>query len=132
MLDSQLILADSFDPYKLVYERCLVFNPGSFQRRIWSVYHPHMSEIKERMEERCVSSDVPAIMSRLFGIGALLLAAPRSRRTPELTIIGFAVSYRTTTRTRVPRPRCSSPSLTVACPSHYIVVVNSQIRTPAR
>lgn len=52
----QLILADSFDPYKLVYERCLVFNPGSFHRRRfqWSTYHPHMTEIKERMEERCV------------------------------------------------------------------------------
>lgn len=52
----QLVLADSFDPYKLVYERCLVFNPGSFQRRrfTWSTYHPHMAEIKERMEERCV------------------------------------------------------------------------------
>jgi DNA polymerase epsilon subunit 2 len=50
---SQLILADAFDPYKLVYERCLVFNPGSFHRRkfTWGTYHPHMSEIKERMEE---------------------------------------------------------------------------------
>lgn len=53
----QLVLADSFDPYKLVYERCLVFNPGSFQRRrfTWSTYHPHMSEVKERMEERRVT-----------------------------------------------------------------------------
>ncbi|BGP19527.1 hypothetical protein JCM10213_000126 [Rhodosporidiobolus nylandii] len=52
-MPTTLILADSFDPYKLVYERCLVFNPGSFHRRkfTWSTYHPHMSEIKERMEE---------------------------------------------------------------------------------
>ncbi|BGP51155.1 DNA-directed DNA polymerase epsilon, subunit B [Rhodotorula kratochvilovae] len=52
-MPTTLILADSFDPYKLVYERCLVFNPGSFHRRrfAWSTYHPHMGEIKERMEE---------------------------------------------------------------------------------
>ncbi|GAA5849550.1 hypothetical protein JCM9279_007266 [Rhodotorula babjevae] len=52
-MPTTLVLADSFDPYKLVYERCLVFNPGSFQRRrfTWSTYHPHMAEIKERMEE---------------------------------------------------------------------------------
>ncbi|TNY17998.1 DNA polymerase alpha/epsilon subunit B-domain-containing protein [Rhodotorula diobovata] len=52
-MPTTLVLADSFDPYKLVYERCLVFNPGSFQRRrfTWSTYHPHMSEVKERMEE---------------------------------------------------------------------------------
>ncbi|BGP27219.1 DNA-directed DNA polymerase epsilon, subunit B [Rhodotorula toruloides] len=56
-MPTTLILADSFDPYKLVYERCLVFNPGSFQRRIWSVYHPHMSEIKERMEESELPDD---------------------------------------------------------------------------
>lgn len=53
MLPWQLILADKFDPYKLVYEDCLVFNPGSFARRKfgWSTYHPHMVEPKERMEE---------------------------------------------------------------------------------
>ncbi|GAA6030941.1 hypothetical protein JCM8097_008948 [Rhodosporidiobolus ruineniae] len=52
-MPTTLILADAFDPYKLVYERCLVFNPGSFHRRkfTWSTYHPHMGEIKERMEE---------------------------------------------------------------------------------
>ncbi|GAA5968677.1 hypothetical protein JCM11641_007722 [Rhodosporidiobolus odoratus] len=52
-MPTTLILADSFDPYKLVYERCLVFNPGSFHRRrfTWSTYHPHMSEMKDRMEE---------------------------------------------------------------------------------
>ncbi|GAA6004474.1 DNA polymerase epsilon noncatalytic subunit [Rhodotorula paludigena] len=52
-MPTTLVLADSFDPYKLVYERCLVFNPGSFHRRRfqWSTYHPHMGEIKERMEE---------------------------------------------------------------------------------
>ncbi|BGP57875.1 hypothetical protein JCM8202_001771 [Rhodotorula sphaerocarpa] len=52
-MPTTLVLADSFEPYKLVYERCLVFNPGSFQRRRfgWSTYHPHMTEIKDRMEE---------------------------------------------------------------------------------
>ncbi|GAA5824774.1 hypothetical protein JCM11251_005335 [Rhodosporidiobolus azoricus] len=52
-MPTTLVLADAFDPYKLVYEKCLVFNPGSFHRRrfTWSTYHPHMSEIKERMEE---------------------------------------------------------------------------------
>ncbi|GAA5853296.1 hypothetical protein JCM8547_000275 [Rhodosporidiobolus lusitaniae] len=52
-MPTTLILADAFDPYKLVYEKCLVFNPGSFHRRrfTWSTYHPHMGEIKERMEE---------------------------------------------------------------------------------
>jgi hypothetical protein len=53
----QLILADKFDPYKLVYEGCLVFNPGSFARRRfgWSTYYPQMVEPKERMEERYTS-----------------------------------------------------------------------------
>lgn len=52
----QLILADKFDPYKLVYEDCLVFNPGSFARRRfgWSTYYPQMVDPKERMEERWV------------------------------------------------------------------------------
>ncbi|KAI5478607.1 DNA polymerase epsilon subunit 2 [Pseudohyphozyma bogoriensis] len=52
-MPTTLILADKFDPYKLVYEDCLVFNPGSFARRkySWSTYHPHMVEPKERMEE---------------------------------------------------------------------------------
>lgn len=50
----QLILADKFDPYKLVYEDCLVFNPGSFSRRkfAWSTYYPQMLEPRDRMEER--------------------------------------------------------------------------------
>ncbi|GAA5982326.1 hypothetical protein JCM5350_006145 [Sporobolomyces pararoseus] len=52
-MPTTLVLADSFDPYKLVYEQCLVFNPGSFMRKkfSWSTYHPHMAEVKERMEE---------------------------------------------------------------------------------
>lgn len=58
----QLVLADSFEPYKLVYERCLVFNPGSFNRKRfgWSTYHPHLVEIRDRMEERCVPVSFPA------------------------------------------------------------------------
>ncbi|KAK4052790.1 DNA-directed DNA polymerase epsilon, subunit B [Microbotryomycetes sp. JL201] len=53
-MPTTLVLADAFDPYKLVYEDCLVFNPGSFARRRfgWSTYYPQMSEPKERMEER--------------------------------------------------------------------------------
>ena len=53
----QLILADKFDPYKLVYEDCLVFNPGSFARRRfgWSTYYPQMIEARDRMEESSVS-----------------------------------------------------------------------------
>ncbi|KAM0786892.1 hypothetical protein ACM66B_002316 [Microbotryomycetes sp. NB124-2] len=52
-MPTTLVLADAFDPYKLVYEDCLVFNPGSFARRRfgWSTYYPQMSEPKERMEE---------------------------------------------------------------------------------
>ncbi|GAA6062035.1 hypothetical protein JCM10212_005468 [Sporobolomyces blumeae] len=52
-MPTTLVLADSFDPYKLVYEQCLVFNPGSFMRKkfSWSTYHPHMDQVKERMEE---------------------------------------------------------------------------------
>ncbi|GAA5874227.1 hypothetical protein JCM1840_000608 [Sporobolomyces johnsonii] len=58
-MPTTLILADAFDPYKLVYEHCLVFNPGAFQRRkfSWSTYHPHMSEVKERMEESELPDD---------------------------------------------------------------------------
>ncbi|KAM0752277.1 DNA polymerase epsilon, subunit B [Meredithblackwellia eburnea MCA 4105] len=53
-MPTTLILADKFDPYKLVYGDCLVFNPGCFSRKkfSWSTYHPHMVEPKERMEER--------------------------------------------------------------------------------
>lgn len=52
-MPTTLVLADKFDPYKLVYDDCLVFNPGSFARRkfSWSTYHPHMEQPKERMEE---------------------------------------------------------------------------------
>lgn len=52
----QLILADKFDPYKHVYEGCLVFNPGSFasSRFRWSTYMPGMEEPNLRMDERCV------------------------------------------------------------------------------
>ncbi|KAK4057456.1 DNA-directed DNA polymerase epsilon, subunit B [Microbotryomycetes sp. JL221] len=52
-MPTTLILADQFDPYKLVYEDCLVFNPGSFERRRfgWSTYYPQMSEPKERLDE---------------------------------------------------------------------------------
>lgn len=59
----QLVLADSFEPYKLVYERCLVFNPGSFHRKRfgWSTYHPHMVEIRDRMEERCAPARVVSL-----------------------------------------------------------------------
>lgn len=71
--DPQLVLADSFEPYKLVYERCLVFNPGSFQRKRfgWSTYHPHMVEIRDRMEERCAleileSSTTPLTAAKLL------------------------------------------------------------------
>lgn len=55
----QLILADKFDPFKLVYEDCLVFNPGSFARSKfgWSTYYPQMVEPKDRMEE----SELPGI-----------------------------------------------------------------------
>ncbi|GAA5944043.1 DNA polymerase epsilon noncatalytic subunit [Sporobolomyces koalae] len=58
-MPTTLVLADSFDPYKLVYEHCLVFNPGSFMRRkfSWSTYHPHMAEVKERMEESELPDD---------------------------------------------------------------------------
>ncbi|KDE08141.1 hypothetical protein MVLG_01622 [Microbotryum lychnidis-dioicae p1A1 Lamole] len=52
-MPTTLILADKFDPYKLVYEGCLAFNPGSFmrQRFTWSTYHPHMPKPTDRMEE---------------------------------------------------------------------------------
>ncbi|GAA5970423.1 hypothetical protein JCM8115_004552 [Rhodotorula mucilaginosa] len=58
-MPTTLVLADSFEPYKLVYERCLVFNPGSFHRKRfgWSTYHPHMVEIRDRMEE----SELPGV-----------------------------------------------------------------------
>ena len=49
----QLVLADKFEPYKLVYENCLVFNPGSFARKTfqWSVYYPRFAEPKHRMDD---------------------------------------------------------------------------------
>ncbi|GAA5887987.1 hypothetical protein JCM16303_005226 [Sporobolomyces ruberrimus] len=58
-MPTTLVLADAFDPYKLVYEQCLVFNPGSFMRKkfSWSTYHPHMAEVKERMEESELPDD---------------------------------------------------------------------------
>lgn len=55
----QLILADKFDPYKLQYDDCLVFNPGQFSRKqfSWSTYYPQMVDPKDRMEERCGPSN---------------------------------------------------------------------------
>lgn len=63
----QLILADKFDPYKLVYEECLVFNPGAFARSrfSWSTYYPQLAEPKDRMEERYVCSSLARLRSRL-------------------------------------------------------------------
>lgn len=86
-LVAQLVLADSFEPYKLVYERCLVFNPGSFNRRRfgWSTYHPHMTEIKDRMEERCVRpSSVTAggFLRETFRARALLTCCVRAVNCP--------------------------------------------------
>lgn len=54
LLLPQLILADKFDPYKLVYEGCLVSNPGSFARSTfgWHTYDPYIEKVGARMEER--------------------------------------------------------------------------------
>ncbi len=51
---AQLVLADKFDPYKLVYEGCLVCNPGSFARSSfgWLTYDPYLEKASQRMEER--------------------------------------------------------------------------------
>ncbi|SGZ23885.1 BQ5605_C023g09654 [Microbotryum silenes-dioicae] len=65
-MPTTLILADKFDPYKLVYEGCLAFNPGSFmrQRFTWSTYHPHMPKPTDRMEERYVLKRLEVLRER--------------------------------------------------------------------
>lgn len=47
--DMQLVLADKYDRFELTYEKCHVFNPGSFRgRACWTTYYPATGHAERR------------------------------------------------------------------------------------